>query len=387
MGRLILAGLVCVLSSYCYGQKATDNESQFRPASEVTVDEQSRFRNLIDIGALIPFFNEGQSKVHLYKPPVLTRGSRGVALFRQASPAIVMIVVGRMRNNKFERYGIGTGVVIDPRGYIITNWESIVGYDRVLVFFKPRDKAEPGEEPAFVAEVVGIGAVKDLALLRLLSPPENLVTLSVTSSAAPDVADDLHLIGHPSGNSWSYSTGVVSQIRQDYSWTNVGGARHKAKVLQMQTAINPNNSGGSVLNDAGQILGLVAMSEDDQNPHYAVAADEIRDFLNTALPPQTRGGTPPPHDRKQSILNYWESIDGVKGRVLKSENEDIQVLTYGDGKEWTATIYRKKTLERYTVRPSKRANTWQLQLSENRKIEIKIQAAGISEFQEVRVPQ
>lgn len=96
------------------------------------------------------------------------------------------------------------------------------------------------------------------------------------------VAEDIHVIGHPEGNPWSYSTGVVSQIRDGYEWTYTDGSKHQAKVLQLQTAISPRNSGGPVLDDQGRLLGLIAMSQEGQNLDYAVAADVIQSFVSKA---------------------------------------------------------------------------------------------------------
>jgi S1-C subfamily serine protease len=103
------------------------------------------------------------------------------------------------------------------------------------------------------------------------------------------IAEDIHIIGHPHGNFWSYSTGVVSQIRDGYTWSYKDGSNHTAKVLQLQTAINPGNSGGPVVDDSGNILGLVAMSEEGQNLNYAIAVDVIKRFLSTGMQMNPRG--------------------------------------------------------------------------------------------------
>ena len=124
----------------------------------------------------------------------------------------------------------------------------------------------------------------------MVSPPPNLHALTVADISHIEVAEDIHIIGHPHGNFWSYSTGVISQIRDRYSWKYEDGSQHEAKVLQLQTAINPGNSGGPVLDDAGNILGLVAMSEEGQNLDYAIAADVIKRFLLTGMQMTTRGG-------------------------------------------------------------------------------------------------
>ena len=142
-------------------------------------------------------------------------------------------------------------------------------------------------------------STSDLALLRMIDPPTTLHSLSLGEIVQVQIAEDIHIIGHPHGNFWSYSTGVVSQIRDGYTWSYKDGSNHTAKVLQLQTAINPGNSGGPVVDDSGNILGLVAMSEEGQNLNYAIAVDVIKRFLSTGMQMNPRGAqvlaaSPPP---------------------------------------------------------------------------------------------
>ena len=77
-----------------------------------------------------------------------------------------------------------------------------------------------------------------------MSPPDGLSALSVLQIELPEVGQDIHVIGHPQGLVWSYTNGVVSQIRDNHEWTYSDGSKHQSRVLQIQTAINPGNSGG-----------------------------------------------------------------------------------------------------------------------------------------------
>jgi S1-C subfamily serine protease len=58
-------------------------------------------------------------------------------------------------------------------------------------------------------------------------------------------------IGHPNGENWTYTKGIVSSVRPDYEWLT-----HRATVIQTQTPINPGNSGGPLLSDDGKIVGV-----------------------------------------------------------------------------------------------------------------------------------
>lgn len=234
-------------------------------------------------------YGGGSYAISKYREPVLTRGTRGVSVFRAASPAVVVIVVGSVKNDNFDPEGMGSGAIIDPRGYVLTNWHVIKDYSGAVVFLKPTNSSDIHSAPVCVARVIYQDPAVDLALLRMADPPSTLHSLPVGDIAQVQIAEDVHIIGHPHGNLWSYSTGVVSQIRDRYSWSYEDGSRHLAKVLQLQTAINPGNSGGPVIDDAGNIVGLVAMYEEGQNLDYAIAADVIKRFLFTGMNMSTRG--------------------------------------------------------------------------------------------------
>ncbi len=251
--------------------------------------ESSKYIDVCNVRGLFLAYQTASEALSKYREPVLTRGTQGIAVFRTVSPAVVLVVVGRVKDQDFDPQGMGTGVIVDRRGYVLTNWHVINGYPGALVFLKPSGSADLANAHALGARVVYQDATVDLALLKLINPPSTLYALSVGDIAQVQVAEDIHIIGHPQGNLWSYSTGVVSQIRDGYSWKYEDGSTHSAKVLQLQTAINPGNSGGPVVDDAGKILGLVAMSEEGQNLNYAIAADVIKRFLFTGMQMTTRG--------------------------------------------------------------------------------------------------
>jgi S1-C subfamily serine protease len=232
-------------------------------------------------------FQKGSRAVARYKEPVLTRGAKGVAIFRSVSPAVALVVVGDEHNIE----GAGAGAIIDSSGYVLTNWHVIEGHTDAVVFLKPPLSSEVSEAYSYLADVVYADPVPDLALLKLLQVRAPLPTIPIADFSQVIVAEDIHIIGHPHLNLWSYSTGVLSQIRKDYDWEYSEGRSHHADVLQMQTAINPGNSGGPVLDDGGRLIGLVAGTEEGQNLDYAVAVDSIRAFLAVAMPQSSANRT------------------------------------------------------------------------------------------------
>jgi hypothetical protein len=227
-----------------------------------------------------------------YHEPVLTRGSTGISVFKTISPSVVLIVVGDVKNKDFEPTGLGAGVIVSVTGDILTNWHVIDGYDEAMILLKPEGSADISKSAGYVGKVVAQDKLSDLALLHIVEAPTNLKPVAPGMISSVQVAEDVHIIGHPNGNFWSYSSGVVSQIRDGYTWTYSDGSKHEAKVLQLQTAINPGNSGGPVLDDQGKLLGLIVMSEEGQNLDYAIAIDAIQGFRTRTAATRTRGGTP-----------------------------------------------------------------------------------------------
>ena len=228
-------------------------------------------------------YARSHSLVHEYQQPTRTRSASGISVYKTDSPSVVLVIVGHVQDGKVTDEVIGAGVIVNSQGYILTNWHVIAGYDGAVIFLKPKGAAEASNPSSYIAVVVSQDAVADLALLKMTNPPSDLRAVPLGNMSEIQVAEDIHVIGHPHGLLWSYSTGVISQIRADYSWTYEDGSKHEADVLQMQTAINPGNSGGPVLDSDGRLLGLVAMSEEGQNLDYAVAADVIQKFITKAM--------------------------------------------------------------------------------------------------------
>ena len=94
------------------------------------------------------------------------------------------------------------------------------------------------------------------------------------------VGMDVHAIGHPTGEAWTYTTGVISQYRQAYEWqAESSAAKHKADVIQTQTPINPGSSGGPLLGDSGNLVGVNSFKAEGEGLNFAITVDEVKRFL------------------------------------------------------------------------------------------------------------
>ena len=251
-----------------------------------------------------------------------TRGATNVEVYKKAAPATVLVATDK---------GLGSGAVISDTGEVLTNWHVIQGASRIAVVFKPQNGIEVKKELAFAATPIKVDQEIDLALLKIQSPPQNLKALPLGDMAKVEVGQDVHAIGHPDGEVWTYTAGLISQIRPNYQWTGADGLLHQSTVIQTQTALNPGNSGGPLLNDRAEIIGINSFRGEGEGLNYAVAADVVKGFLQrptgTAIAPSTSASRPSSY-RTES---YGPNIVGVyiNARVPPP---DVWFV-YGDSKE------------------------------------------------------
>ncbi len=272
------------------------------------------YSELWDLMNACKAYAKGVEILPRFHEPILTRGETGISVFKKVSPSVVMVVTANFKDDKVTDSGLGTGVIINPAGDVLTNWHVIHGFETGIIFLKPAFGTEPDKNDAYGVKLILESEQADLAMLKIVKPPAGLLPVNFGDLSSIQVAEDIHIIGHPHGQLWSYSTGVVSQVRNNFDWEYADGSKHVARVLQLQTAINPGNSGGPVLDNNAKMLGLVAMSEEGQNLNYAVAVDVIKDFVSKALANKTRGADAPSsaESGEPFVANTGDGLSVVK---------------------------------------------------------------------------
>jgi serine protease Do len=148
----------------------------------------------------------------------------------------------RRRERPQVRQGAGSGFVIDPRGYILTNNHVVEGAFNIRVKFNDGKVLE--------AEVLGRDPLTDVALIKLKAPPAGLPALKLGDSDALRVGDWVVAIGNPFGLASSVSAGILSAKAREI------GASQYDDFLQTDAAINPGNSGGPLFNLRGEVIGI-----------------------------------------------------------------------------------------------------------------------------------
>jgi S1-C subfamily serine protease len=188
-------------------------------------------------------------------------------------PSIVLVKAGTAENLKDSESGFGTGVVIDERGIILTCLHVIGGSSNITVVF-----ADSSESPV---EVVLRQPENDLAVLRALVIPDDLVAATLADSASLRVGDEVFAVGHPYLIRNSLSAGVVSGLNRNFKSPKTG--KTLLNLIQFDAAVNPGNSGGPLLNRDGEVVGIVTalLNPTDQDVFIGIGF---------AIPIETAGG-------------------------------------------------------------------------------------------------
>jgi S1-C subfamily serine protease len=173
-----------------------------------------------------------------------------IRVYRAASPAVVNITTTEVAYDFFlnpvPKEGTGSGAIIDPLGYILTNFHVIDGARRLEVTLADASK--------WPAQPVGADPSNDLAVIKIDAPAEKLSVLPLGDSSKLVVGQKLLVIGNPFGLfDRTLTGGIVSSLGRSIRADN---GRLIRGIIQTDAAINPGNSGGPVLNSSGEVIGV-----------------------------------------------------------------------------------------------------------------------------------
>lgn len=202
--------------------------------------------------------------------------------------------------------GKGSAALISSDGLAVTS-AHVVGVDKqVLLITRPGPGGKSKQPSAQPAKVLVVDRNTDLALVQITGVTEPLSYFELGRESDLRVGQDVHAIGHPVGEAWTYTKGIISQIHQRYEWNDKDG-RHTANVIQTQTPIGPGNSGGPLFNATGQLVGINAfVSPESRGPNYAISVSEIALLLKTKR--SSDSATTPEGDGK---VDCSETYDGT----------------------------------------------------------------------------
>ena len=184
----------------------------------------------------------------------------------------------------YEAEAVGTGSLIDKSGLIITNWHVVDKADFVGIWTKPKEgsmdeKTLLTEIDPYMGTVLAVNKKQDLAIVKVAGLPKDMKVLELGKLSNVGVADNVYAIGHPNGLPWSFTLGIISQIRPNHKWSYDENTKHEATLIQTQTPISPGNSGGPLFDGSGKMIGVNTSKAGGENLNFAVAVEHVKQFL------------------------------------------------------------------------------------------------------------
>lgn len=141
----------------------------------------------------------------------------------------------------------GSGVVWDDQGHIVTNHHVIDGASEITVLVGNR---------GYTATLVGSDAATDLAVLEVAELPSEAAPIQRGEMSQVDIGDPVMAIGSPLGLDGSYTTGIVSALDRPVTTGNERDQPVVTNAIQTSAPLNPGNSGGALVNDRGELIGI-----------------------------------------------------------------------------------------------------------------------------------
>lgn len=198
--------------------------------------------------------------------------SRGIVdAVKQVKLSVVKIDVFRKQNGKIRPAGSGSGFIISSDGLLFTNYHVIKDADRIMV--------SVGDENEIEAAVIGTDPDTDLALLKIFSA--GFVAAKLGDAFQLEIGQLVLAIGNPFGYQHTVTMGVVSALGRTLRAQNGSLVDH---VIQTDAALNPGNSGGPMINLAGEVVGVnTAVLQGAQGLSFSVAINTAKEIADQLL--------------------------------------------------------------------------------------------------------
>jgi S1-C subfamily serine protease len=177
--------------------------------------------------------------------------------------------------------------------------------------------------------------------------PQGRIPVKFGTEEDIGVGLDVHAIGHPKGEYWTYTKGVISQYRPDFEWQ--GGENdvaHVANVIQTQTPINPGNSGGPLFLDSGTLIGVNSFKNSNaEGLNFAVSIGVVKEFLKRPSDRITKTSAKAPKCEAKTLYQGRTKEDDASIEVYDancSGRKTIDFVYPDDPKaSYMARFYRK----------------------------------------------
>lgn len=243
--------------------------------------------------------------------------------------------------------GMGTGVVIDSRGYILTNYHVVQGVRKIEVTTSDRQRT--------TAELLAHDLETDLAILKI-STRKPLPTIEIGTSSDLMLAEQVIAVGNAYGYEHTVTTGIISSLSRT---VQVNDETIYRNLIQTDAAINPGNSGGPLLNTQGKMIGInVAVRIGAQGIAFAIpvndAIEVAADLMSQILPKENFHGMTleteyVDHEPQVKVISVAAGSPaakkGIKPGALLEKINDQEVLTRLDFEKSVMRASSKRKLK------------------------------------------
>ncbi len=297
------------------------------------------------------------------QPVVIDESSAIVSAAAKVSPAIVTITTteAATQNDPFQipATGVGSGIIFDANGWIITNRHVVEGGSALSVQLQ--------DKRTFTGTVYGIDTLTDLAIVKV--DATGLPAAPIGDSSAAKVGQLAIAIGSPLGNyTNSVTAGIISAFGRQIT---VQGGTTLRNLIQTDAAINPGNSGGALLDAGGNVVGInTAVAQTAEGIGFAIPINIAKPIMQQALAGQKLsrpwiGIRYAPIDAQLASDNKLPVTEGAwlqaadstgnstspivsGGPAEKAGLQEGDIITAVDGKKITATTPLEDILTQYT---------------------------------------
>ena len=193
-------------------------------------------------------------------------------VMRKVEKAIVFLAT---RDHLGRNRGLGSGFVIDASGALVTNYHVIANASSASARFRDGTEVE-------VAGYRVLDKKRDLAILQLKEPPQGLHVIKPQAAKDLKQGDNVFAIGHPGGFEFTVSNGIIGAIRKTAEMPEQVRGFLKSDPnsiwLQVSAPAAPGSSGGPLLNDRGELVGVVTWLAPQQGMAFAIHAQHVLDL-------------------------------------------------------------------------------------------------------------
>lgn len=196
----------------------------------------------------------------IYSPNLHTQTLTAGQIYKKITDAVVVIHAFDC-NNELNKQG--SGVVINDKGYVVTNYHVLEGCERLEILHN--------KEVVPYVDIIGIDVEKDILILKIDAKMFPAIKIGNTKSLK--IGQRIYALGSPLGFENTISEGIISGLRSD----EVSGRN----LIQITASISSGSSGGAVVNDKGELIGISTLTaKEGQNLNFAIP---INDVLNVEI--------------------------------------------------------------------------------------------------------